>query len=106
MDIYQTEKDVIAELNIPGFDPKKIEVSVNNQVLTVKGEMQETEEEKKRDYWRKEIRKGSFERMVRLPAEVDENKVEATYEKGVLKIVMPKKESSTQTKKIPIKTKD
>jgi len=106
MDIYQTEKDVIAELNIPGFDPKKIEVSVNNQVLTVKSEMQETEEEKKRDYWRKEIRKGSFERMVRLPAEVDENKVEATYEKGVLKIVMPKKESSTQTKKIPIKTKD
>jgi len=106
MDIYQTDKDVIAELNIPGFDPKKIEVSVNNQVLTVKGEMQETEEEKKRDYWRKEIRKGSFERMVRLPAEVDENKVEATYEKGVLKIVMPKKVSSTQTKKISIKTKD
>ncbi|MBP6891943.1 Hsp20/alpha crystallin family protein, partial [Candidatus Shapirobacteria bacterium] len=99
-------KDVVAELNIPGFDPQKIDISIDNQVLTVKGETEETEEEKKRDYWRKEIRKGSFERMVRLPAEVDENNVEAVYKNGVLKIVMPKKTSSSQTKKIPIKTKD
>jgi len=106
MDIYQTDKDVVAELNIPGFDPQKIDISIDNQVLTVKGETEETEEEKKRDYWRKEILKGSFERMVRLPAEVDENNVEAVYKNGVLKIEMPKKTSSSQTKKIPIKTKD
>ena len=63
-------------------------------------------EEKERGYWRKEIRKGSFERMIRLPLPVKENAVEAVYEKGILKISMPKAESKPSSKvKIKVKEK-
>jgi len=106
MDIYQTDKEVVAEFNLPGLNPDQVNISIKNQILTVKGEKEEKEEEKKKDYWRKEIRRGSFERMVKLPVEVDEDKVEASYEKGILKIVMPKKVSSSSEKKIKIKIKD
>ena len=106
MDVYETDKNVVAEVNLPGVDPKKVDVSVKNGILRVSGSSEEKTEEKKKGYWRKEIRKGSFERAVRLPSEVQENKVDATYEKGVLKIVMPKTKAKTAEKKVKIKVKD
>lgn len=106
MDIYETGKEVIAEVNLPGIDPEKVEVSVEDGILKVSGGMEEKKEEKEKGYWCKEIRKGSFERMVRLPAAVKENAVEATYEKGVLKIVMPKIKTKPISKvKIKVKEK-
>jgi len=106
MDVYETDKDVVAEVNLPGVDPKKIDVSVKNGVLQVSGTSEKKTEEKKKGYWRKEIRKGSFQRAVRLPTEVEENKINATYEKGVLKIVMPKAKAKKGEKKVRIKVKD
>ncbi len=103
MDVYETDKEVVAEVNVPNFDPEKIEVSVKDGVLTVSGKMDEEKEEKRKDYWRKEIRRGSFERMVKLPVAVKENAVEASYEKGILKVVMPKAEAKAATK---VKIKD
>lgn len=106
MDVKETDKEVIAEVEIPGFDPEKIDVSVEDGVLRVKGSMDEKKEEKEKGYWRKEIRTGSFERMVRLPIAVKEDAVEATYEKGLLKIVMPKAETKPTSKvKIQVKGK-
>jgi len=106
MDIKETDKEIIAEVEVPGFDPKKIDVSVENGVLRVSGQLDEKKEEKEKGYWRKEIRKGSFERMVRLPVAIKEDAVEATYEKGVLKIVMPKAEAKLTAKtKVKIKEK-
>jgi HSP20 family protein len=106
MDVKETDKEVIAEVEIPGFDPEKVDVSVEDGVLRVKGSMDEKKEEKEKGYWRREIRKGSFERMVRLPVAVKENAVEATYEKGLLKIVMPKAEAKPSSKvKIQVKEK-
>ncbi len=105
MDVYETEKDIVAEVNLPGVDPNKIDVSVEDQVLRISGATEEKKEEKKKGYWRKEIRKGSFERAIRLPAPVKEDKVEAVYDKGVLKIIMPKLSSKPQKKKIKVKTK-
>jgi HSP20 family protein len=105
MDVYETDKDVVAEVNIPDFDPEKVDISVKDGVLTVSGKMDEKKEEKEKGYWRKEIRKGSFERMVRLPVAVKEDAVDATYEKGVLKIVMPKTEAQP-TSKVKIKVKE
>jgi HSP20 family protein len=106
MDIKETDKEIIAEVEIPGFNPENIDVSVENGVLKVKGRMDEEKEEKEKGYWRKEIRKGSFERAVRLPVAVKENATEATYEKGVLKIVMPKAEVKPSSKvKIRVKSK-
>lgn len=106
MDIKETDKEVIAEIEIPGFDPEKIDVSVENGVLKVKGEMDEKKEEKEKGYWRKEIRKGSFERMVKLPIAIKEEEIKATYEKGILKIVMPKIKAKSSSKvKIQVKEK-
>ena len=104
MDVYETEKDVIAEVSIPDFDPEKVEISVEDDVLKVSGKMDEKKEEKDKGYWRKEIRKGSFERMVRLPVAVKKDAMDATYEKGVLKITMPKAEAKP-TSKVKIKIK-
>lgn len=104
MDVKETDKEVIAEIEVPGFDPEKIDVSVDDGILRVKGSLDEKKEEKEKGYWHKEIRKGSFERMVRLPAAVKENKVEATYEKGILKIVMPKAQTQP-TSKVKIRVK-
>lgn len=105
MDIYETDKDVIAKINLPGIDPEKVDISIENQTLRVSGKIEEREEEKKKDYIRKEIRYGSFERVARLPVPVKENQVEATYDKGVLEIIMPKAEKTKAEKKIKIKVK-
>jgi HSP20 family protein len=106
MDLKETDDSLIAELEVPGFDPKDIEVSVEDGVLRVRGSMEEKKEEKEKGYWRREIRRGSFERAVRLPVEVKEDAVEATYEKGVLRVVMPKTESKPKPKvKIQVKEK-
>ena len=107
MDVYETEKDVIAEVNIPDFDPEKVDVAVKDGVLKISGKMDEKKEEKDdKGYWRKEIRKGSFERLMRLPVAVKEDAIDATYEKGVLKIVMPKAEIKPTTSRVKIKIKE
>jgi len=105
MDVYETEKEIVAKVNLPGIDPEKIEISVENGFLRISGKIEEEKEEKKRDYYRKEIRHGSFERVVKLPTEVKEKEIEATYDKGVLEIVMPKQEKAKAERKIKVKIK-
>lgn len=106
MNMKETDKEVIVEVEIPGFDPEKVDVSVENGVLRVKGSMDEKKEEKEKGYWRREIRTGSFERIMRLPIAVKEDAVEATCEKGVLKITMPKAENKPSSRvKIQVKEK-
>ncbi|OQX71145.1 hypothetical protein B6D52_02515 [Candidatus Parcubacteria bacterium 4484_255] len=105
MDIYETDKNVVAKVNVPDFDPEKIDVSVEDGILRVNGKADEEKEEKEKGYWRKEIRKSSFERMVRLPVAVKENEVDAVYEKGILKITMPKAKIEGK-RKVQIKVKE
>jgi len=106
MDVYETEKNIVAKLNLPGVDPEKINISIKDQVLRVSGASEEKTEEKKKGYWRREIRQGSFERAASLPQAVKEGAVEATYSKGVLEIVMPKAEAAKAAeKKIQVKVK-
>jgi len=96
--------EITAEL--PGLDEKNVEVTVANDILTIKGEKKEEKEEKEKDYYRSERRYGSFERSFELPAGVDQNKIEAKFEKGVLKITMPKTlEAQKKAKKIAISSK-
>ncbi len=105
--IYQTKDKVVVELNVPGFKPSDIDITLEDNVLTVKGKMEEKKEEKGKEYIRKEIRVGSFERQMPLPVEVKSEKTVATYEDGILKIEIPKKEAAkkTQVKRIPVKIK-
>lgn len=106
MDVRETDNEIVAEVEIPGFDPEKVDVSIEDGVLKVRGTMDEKKEAKEKGYWRKEIRTGSFERIMRLPVAVKESEIEAIYEKGVLQIVMPKAEAKPTSKvEIQVKSK-
>lgn len=94
------EFHVRAEL--PGIDPKEIDLSVEDNRLTIKGERKTTEEKKEAGYFLREIAHGRFERTVRLPEGADTEKINAQYEKGVLHITVPVKEALA-AKKVAIK---
>ena len=104
MDIYQTKNDVVAEVSLAGIDPKNVKVTVENDILTVRGEKKEEKETKEKDYYCKEIRSGGFMRSVNLPVHVRGDKANAESKDGILKITVPKVEKKI-TKEIPIKVK-
>jgi len=106
MDIYQDKENLFVEMPLAGIKPENVEISIKDNVLTVEGKTEEKKEEKEKDYLRKEIRRGAFRRMVKLPVAVKEDKAKAESEMGVLKISIPKAaKSSPLLKKIPIKIK-
>jgi HSP20 family protein len=90
VDMYQTKDMVVVETPLAGVDPEKVEVSVENGVLTIKGSMEKKTEIDEKDYYRKEVRSGSVFRRVALPAAVQEGKAEASFENGLLRVEMPK----------------
>ena len=97
-----TEYEISAEL--PGMDEKDIEIRLSNNTLTIKGEKSEEKEERDKDYYLSERRYGSFHRVFQLPEGVDEDKIEASFSKGVLKLTLPKTSEAQKTdKKIAVK---
>ncbi len=105
MDIYENDKEVVAEINAPGMDVKDFDVSINDGILTVRGATETKKEDKGKGYWKKEIHRGSFVRNVQLPSNVKEENVDATYTKGVLKIVMQKTKQKIAPR-IEVKSRD
>jgi HSP20 family protein len=91
VDVYEDEHQVTLKIEVPGIDEKDIDVRVENNTLTVQGERKIEKEEKEENYRRVERQYGSFTRTFTLPQTVDAEKVSANYEKGVLKITLPKK---------------
>jgi HSP20 family protein len=91
VDVYEDEHQVTLKIEVPGIDEKDIDVQVENNTLTVHGERKIEKEEKEENYRRVERQYGSFTRTFTLPQTVDTEKVSATYDKGVLKIALPKK---------------
>jgi HSP20 family protein len=91
VDIYEDEHSVSLRLEVPGMQEKDIEVSLENNTLTVRGERKFEKEEKEENFHRIERRYGSFSRSFTLPNTVDTDKVEANYENGVLKIKLAKR---------------
>jgi len=104
LDVYQDKDNVIVEAAITGIDPNDVEITVENDVLTIMGKTEEKQEVKREDYYRKEIRSGSFSRSVILPMRVMGDQAEAHYEKGVLKVTIPKAEE-VKPKRIAVKVK-
>lgn len=90
-DVYEKNGNVIVEMNVAGIEPDKVDISVEGDHLRVSGERKEEKEEKERDYYVKEIRQGSFERIIHLPTQVDREKTKASVENGILKITLPRK---------------
>jgi len=85
---------------LPGIDPKDVEISLSDNVLTIKGEKKQEKEEENENYHVIERSYGGFTRSFRLPGQVQNDKVKATYKNGILKITLPKTE---ETKKKEIK---
>lgn len=81
-------------VELPGMDEKDVDVALSDGLLTIRGEKHEEDEEKTKDFFRKERVFGSFRRTLRLPGEVDEAKIEAKFKKGVLTIDLPKTEAA------------
>jgi len=101
IDVYEEGGNIVAEMNLPGIDSDKVDISVVDHHLKVKGSREEEKERKEKNYYSKEIRRGSFERVVRIPDDVDADKATADYKDGVLKISLPKKEGE-KAKKVKI----
>jgi len=91
VDVYEDEHKVTLKIEVPGIDEKDIDVRVENNVLTVSGERKIEKDEKEENYRRVERQHGSFTRTFTLPQTVDTENVSADYDKGVLKISLPKK---------------
>src|SRR5437588_8026005 len=91
VDVYEDEHNVSLKIEVPGIDEKDIDVRIENNTLTVHGERKIEKEEKEENYRRVERQYGSFTRTFNLPTTVDAEKVSANYDKGVLKISLPKK---------------
>jgi HSP20 family protein len=91
VDVYEDEHNVSLKIEVPGIDEKDIDVRIENNVLTVHGERKLEKEEKEENFRRVERQYGSFTRTFTLPTTVDAEKVSANYDKGTLKIALPKK---------------
>lgn len=103
VDVSETEKEIIVKAEVPGMEGKDIHVSIDGKVLTLRGERKHEKEEKGENFHRVERSYGRFSRQIRLPADVAEEKVKASYKRGILKITMPKTQKES-VKKIQIKS--
>lgn len=104
VDMYEDNDNVVVETQLAGIDLEKIDVSIENDVLCIKGEGEKKTEVEEKNYYRKEIRRGNFYRSIPLPTRVDGDKASAVAEEGILKIYIPKA-SEAKPKSIKIKTK-
>jgi len=105
LDVAETDKEMRITAELPGVDEKDVDVTLNGDVLTIKGEKKMEKEDKGDNYYVAERSYGAFARTLRLPYEVKEKDVDAKFEKGVLTVILPKpEEARTEARKIAIKT--
>lgn len=102
LDISETKGELVVKVDLPGIDPKEMDISLNDDVLTIKGEKKQEKEEKEEGYHLVERNYGSFTRSIRLPKEVQSEKIKAVYKNGVLRITLPKSKEAMR-KEIKIK---
>ena len=102
LDVSETKNELVVKAEVPGMDAKDIDISLSDGTLTIKGEKKQEKEEKEADYQLVERSYGSFIRSIRLPKEVQADKINASYKDGILKIALPKSEEAKK-KEIKIK---
>lgn len=103
VDVYQDNDKVYVETQLAGIDPEKVDVSIENDVLIIRGVSEKKSEVEDKNYYRKEIKRGSFYRSVPLPSHVIGEKASAEAVNGILKIAVPKAPEA-KPKTIKIKT--
>jgi HSP20 family protein len=104
IDVAETPETVVVKAEVPGLDPKDVEISVTGDTLTIRGEKREEKEEKGKTWHRVERRYGAFARSVTLPAPIDPNHVEAVSSHGLLTITIGKSKEA-KPKKIEVKVR-
>ena len=102
IDVYQTENDIIIKSTIAGIKPEDLDVSINNDMVTIRGERKLDEEVEEKNYYYQECYWGKFSRSVILPVDVLADKIEASMKNGILTIRMPKADKS-KAKKIQVR---
>jgi HSP20 family protein len=101
VDVSETDEAVLVRAEIPGVDPDKVEITIEGDVLTIRGEKPEQREAQEHDYYRVERHYGSFVRNIQLPAAVVKDKAEAVARHGVLTIRLPRRDDQ-KPKRVPI----
>ncbi len=96
IDLSETDNEIVVRAAVPGLKPEDLEVSIDDGLLTIRGETREEKKEEGARYYYRELRWGRFERSVRLPAPVDESRAEAKLEHGILTIRLPKAQPSAR----------
>jgi len=104
VDMYQTDNEIVVKAALPGIKADEVQINITGDVLTLKGEVKQSEEVKEKAYHIHEQRWGAFERTLILPANVIADKAKADFENGILSITLPKAEEA-KPKTITIKTK-
>lgn len=103
-DVYEKNGNVIIEMNTAGMDPEDINITVEDDFVRISGTREEEEVKEERDYFVKEIRRGSFERIIDLPTEVSPEETKAEFKNGILIIALPKL-SKKGAKKVKVEKK-
>lgn len=94
VDVIDRDNEIVVKAEVPGVDKKDIEVTTNDNTVTIKGKTSHEEKEEKGDYYRCEISRGSFSRTLALPGEVDGTQAKANFKDGVLELTLPKQAKS------------
>ena len=103
MDIDETEKEFTVSAELPGLKPEDVDISLDDNILTIQGEKRSEKKQEDKHSYHMERSYGSFARSVRLPSQVDPEKIEANLKDGLLKITLPKsKEAQEKSKHIPV----
>lgn len=103
MDVIESDTSLTVRMDLPGVQPDDVHVEIENNTLTINGEVTQAREEKDQRYTYRERRYGKFQRSLNLPNTLDTDKVEASFENGVLNVVIPKLPQA-HPKQISIKT--
>ncbi len=103
VDVLETADSVIVKVELPGVDPKSVDIAVSGENLTIKGEKKEEKEEKGKTFHRIERHYGHFRRVIPLPSTVSEEEISAEYIEGVLKVTLPLTEAA-KPKHITVKS--
>jgi HSP20 family protein len=102
VDVLQKDGDLIVRVEMPGVKPEDIDIAVHDRVLTIYGERQVDEEEERAGYYVRELRHGSFRRSMLLAEDVDEEKIHARYQDGILEVILESAAAVREPKRIQI----
>ena len=101
LDVAETGDGFVVKASLPGINPDDLEITYNNNILTIKGQVEEEKDSEERRYHLRERRYGSFSRSITLPSSVKADAIEANYDAGVLTLTLPKMEE-TKPKRIAV----